>query len=107
MPSTLMLLPHESAGVPLVELCTLDQAALRSGFYTSETMRNNNESEKEKGEHTYRFEPLAHVGADGVVATHLRLDHTEHALVTVLGDRAVEELCFFGLDNHVDYTLCV
>ena len=82
MPSTLMLLPHVSAEVPLVFSCTLDQAAWRSGFFTCE-IRNY---ETGKGENTYRLEPLVHVEADGVVATHLRLDHTEHALVAVLGD---------------------
>jgi len=43
------------------------------------------------------------VEADGVVATLLRLDHTEHALFAVLGNRAVEELLFFSLDGDVDY----
>jgi hypothetical protein len=42
------------------------------------------------------------VGADGVVATHLGLDHTEHALFAVLGDRAVPELLFIGLKGDVD-----
>ena len=83
MPSTLMLLPHVSAEVPLVFSCTPDQAAWRSGFYTCEIRIHN---ETGKGENTYRLEPLVHVEADGVVATHLRLNHTEHALVAVLGD---------------------
>ena len=56
-----------------------------------------------KEESTYRLEPLVHVVADGVVATLLRLDHTEHALLAVLEDRAVEELLLVGLDRHVDY----
>jgi len=42
------------------------------------------------------------VEADGVVATHLRLDHTEHALFAVLANRAVEELLFIGFESHVD-----
>ena len=51
---------------------------------------------------TYRFEPVLHVEADGVVATHLRLDHTKHALFAVLGDGAVEELLFISLEEDVN-----
>ena len=47
----------------------------------------NNKIERKKGRRTtYRVEPVLHVEADGVVTTRLRLDHTEHALLAVLGD---------------------
>jgi threonine dehydrogenase-like Zn-dependent dehydrogenase len=94
MPSMLKLLrPGVSRGV-LGLLVHDAPCSFEIGVLHSCEIRNKKNMGRQKQENTYRFEPVVHMVADGVVATHLRLDHTEHALGAVLSDRAVEELLF-------------